>query len=91
VLTDRGLALSIGQRTCRCLYKEEGGGLWQCKELMLKELYADLTIRFVSRLCWKQLNPIIDLELLRKSIFIENPVVIAGKVAGEVKPARFSF
>lgn len=58
---------------------------------MVKELYADLIIRFVSRLCWKQLNPMIDLELLRKNKYIENPVVIAGKVAGEVKPARFSF
>jgi hypothetical protein len=61
---------------------------------MVKELYADLTVRFMSRLCRKQLNPIIaiiDLELLRKNMFIENPVVIAGKVAGEVKPARFSF
>jgi hypothetical protein len=71
--------------------KKKGGVLWQCKELMLKELYADLTIRFMSRLCRKQLNPIIDLELLRKNKFIENLVVIAGKVAGEVKPARFSF
>jgi len=58
---------------------------------MLKELYADLAIRFMSRLCRKQLNPIIDLELLRKNKYIENPVLIAGKVAGKVKPARFSF
>jgi hypothetical protein len=71
--------------------KKKGGGLWRCKELMLKELYAGLTIRFMSRLCRKQLNPIIDLELLRKNKFIENLVVIAGKVAEEVKPARFSF
>ena len=57
---------------------------------MLKELYADLTIRFMPRLCRKQLNPIIDLELLRKNKFIENLVVIAGKATGEVRPARFS-
>jgi hypothetical protein len=50
---------------------------------MVKELYADLAIRFMSRLCWKQLNPIIDLELLRKNKYIENLVVIAGKVGGK--------
>jgi len=86
VLTDRGLALSIVRRTCRCLYKEdkeEGGGLWQCKELMMKELYADLTIRFISRLCRKQINSTIDLELLGNNKFIENLVVIARKVASD--------
>ena len=57
---------------------------------MVRELYADLIIRFVSRLCRKQLNPMIDLELLRKNKFIENLVVIVGKVAGEVELARFS-
>jgi hypothetical protein len=43
---------------------------------MVKELYADLATRFMSRLCRKQLNSIIaiiDLELLRKNMFIENP------------------
>jgi len=58
---------------------------------MMRELHADLTIRFMSRLCRKQLNPIIDLELLKKNKFIENLVVIAGKVAGVFKPASFSF
>jgi len=58
---------------------------------MQRELYADLAIRNMSRLCRKQLNLIIDLELLRMNKFVENLVVIAGKVAGELEPVMFSL
>ena len=71
--------------------KKKGGGLWQCKELMLKELYADLTIRFMSRLCRKQLNPIIDLELLRKNKFIEKPRSNCWKSSGRSQASEVLF